>query len=224
MELRSCITNNKMFVYIMLNNFSCILMLCALLQVDFTDADKIEIVRGMTQGLAYLHSMNVVHCDLKTQNVLLINVPGLEQTDKNETVLAKITDFGLSKMKSDMVTSSSISTVQIGTPRYTAPEIFQGKILTLEEQKKSDIYSMGLLIWELAVEEIPFEDLNQDQLRVQVGEKGLKPTEEGNLKLDIKLKTFLDSCLNFIPDQRPDAKFVAGVASNLTALLVEGEE
>ncbi|CAG5125380.1 unnamed protein product [Candidula unifasciata] len=175
-------------------------------EVEFTDNNKLDITSGVTNGLAYLHSQNIAHCDLKSKNVLLINVPGVDLTDPSKPVRAKITDFGLSKIKSDVETSNSFSAPNIGTPLYSAPEIHQGQLLSLEGLKKADIFSLGLLIWELA-------------LKVQVGEKGLTPVSSSNLKLDGKLQGALSLCWNMNPEKRPSAESMAMIASTFTNVL-----
>lgn len=192
--------------------------------MDFTIDNKLEITRGVINGMVYLHFQDIAHCDLKTKNVLLINVPGQPTTDSSKPVRAKITDFGLSKMKSDMTTSNSLSIQNIGTPLYSAPEIHKGMILSLEDLKKADIFSLGLLIWELAVEEVPFEDLTYEQIKFQVGEKGLRPVPPGNLRLDRELHKTLSLCWSENPNKRPTAEDLAEITNTFTNLLEEREE
>eukprot|EP00958_Prasinococcus_capsulatus_P004475 scaffold412_cov388-Prasinococcus_capsulatus_cf.AAC.49 len=93
------------------------------------------------QGLAYLHSRvpPVIHRDLSSSNVLL---------DKNGN--AKITDFGLSKLK----VNSKIDTKEAGgTGFYLAPEVFREK----KYDEKSDVYSWGVLSWEILARKIPWQ-------------------------------------------------------------------
>lgn len=193
-------------------------------QADFSDDDRLEILKGITKGMSYLHYENVAHCDLKTQNVLLINVPGMSSFDDTLPIRAKISDFGLSKIKSDTATSSSVAGAHIGTPRYSAPEVHRGEILTLEQLKKADMFSLGLVIWELAVEEIPYEDLNLQQLIAHVGQKGEKPQSTGNLKLGRKLQASVYQCWSMDPEERPTAVDMASIAADLEDILENVEE
>ncbi|CAL1543105.1 unnamed protein product [Lymnaea stagnalis] len=178
-----------------------------LLQVDFTNDDKINITRHVANGMAYLHDNDIAHCDLKTQNVLLNNVPGNDSTDDKQPVLAKITDFGLSKIKSDGETNtSSPATRHVGTPLYSAPEVLRGELLNTDALMKADVYSLGLVILELVTEETAFEDLTLRQLEVQVGEKGLKPDSSRDLTIDPRFLRELEQCWHSDPNKRPSSK------------------
>ncbi|XP_059146664.1 uncharacterized protein LOC131934613 [Physella acuta] len=195
-------------------------------QVDFLDQDKLNIMRDVSQGLDYLHGRKIAHCDLKTQNVLLNNVPGQETTNSQGQLIAKITDFGLSMMKNEVETgtSSKQAVSNIGTPRYSAPEVLRGELLNVEQLMKADVYSEGLLILELVVEEIAFEDLTIQQLRVQVGEKNLKPDIRRGLTLDKQLKEMLEKCWSSKPDDRPSSHSVCLMVDNIQHLLKENRD
>ena len=84
-------------------------------------------------GMNYLHKLGVIHRDLKLGNVVL---------DKHDR--AKITDFGLSVIKSS--TQTSMKMTESGTPQYMAPESFG---LTPIFGTKSDVYAYAIVLWEL---------------------------------------------------------------------------
>ncbi|CAL1543106.1 unnamed protein product [Lymnaea stagnalis] len=190
-------------------------------QVDFTNDDKINMMRDVADGMAYLHFIKIAHCDLKTQNVLLNNVPGKQSTDAKQPVLAKITDFGLSMMKSDDETSTSGMMARfIGTPRYSAPEVLRGELLNVDQLMQADIYSLGLVILELVIEEIAFENLSLHQLRTQVGEKGLKPSISKNLQINHELLTKLRNCWSFDPSGRPGADVFSLFANSFNDFII----
>ncbi|XP_055872689.1 uncharacterized protein LOC106052698 isoform X4 [Biomphalaria glabrata] len=177
-------------------------------EVDISLDGRSSIMRDVARGLSYLHSKGIAHCDLKSHNVLLNNVPGQNTTDTRFPMIAKLTDFGLSFMKSDSESSSSLSDAvkNIGTPKYSAPEVLRGELLNADAMMKADVYSLGLTIVEILLEEIPFEGLNLTQLQKQVGEKGLKPkVERGNILIP-EVKSMLIRCCNRDPDQRPTAR------------------
>ncbi|TVT97760.1 hypothetical protein EJB05_56981, partial [Eragrostis curvula] len=113
------------------------------LSLHITDASqglewrkRYQIIKGICQGLHYLHKENIVHLDLKPQNILL---------DCN--MEPKIADFGLSRCFNENQ-SREISTKLIGTLGYCAPELLGGEIT-----KKSDIYSLGITIMEILIGE-----------------------------------------------------------------------
>ncbi|XP_022796272.1 dual specificity protein kinase shkA-like [Stylophora pistillata] len=85
-------------------------------------------VKDISAALAFIHQQGVVHRDLKLENVLL-----------SETNSAKITDVGVSKGAHD------ITGTLAGTPVYMAPEVFHSQVY----DSKADIYSLGLLMWEI---------------------------------------------------------------------------
>jgi serine/threonine protein kinase/TPR repeat protein len=93
-------------------------------------------------GLRYLHANDIVHRDLKSLNVLL-----------TADLHAKIGDFGLARLK--LETSSTSTTTAKGTVRWCAPESFRRGFKTTSSM---DIYSYGMVLWEIASREIPFAD------------------------------------------------------------------
>ena len=97
-------------------------------------------------GLYHLHEKNILHRDLKSLNVLL-----------DDRLRAKITDFGLSKVKSEVASSSSTQGMK-GTLGWMAPELFEEKP---QAGAAADIYAFGMVLWEMMVNpyRIPFQGL-----------------------------------------------------------------
>ena len=176
--------------------------------VDFSDESRWSILRQTTFGLSYLHEKKMAHCDLKSQNVLLNDV-----TDEN--VVAKITDFGLSMVKNDAETSQSQGPEElvrnVGTPRYSAPEVLRGELLSVKAMKQADIYSLALIIYEVMIEEEPFYNMNYAQLRKQVGDGGRTPDIPDDVALDGDLEKVMKACWHFDPHKRPDVEEVLDV-------------
>ncbi|XP_005102046.1 serine/threonine-protein kinase STE20 [Aplysia californica] len=185
-------------------------------QVDFPESTKLALMDHMTLGLMYLHNNDIAHCDLKTQNILLNNVPGQEVTVSSEPVVAKICDFGLSMMKSDTETTSTNVVTGAGSPRYAAPEVLREEKLSLEQLKKADMYSMGLLLFELSTEVIPFEDLNIPQLIRGKGHNGETP--EFSLRLDIQLEYVIKDLWSFDPNSRPTSETLTKEVDNINSV------
>ncbi|XP_031385364.1 G-type lectin S-receptor-like serine/threonine-protein kinase LECRK3 [Punica granatum] len=96
---------------------------------------RIEIVRGIARGLLYLHeecSKQIIHCDIKPQNILL-----------DESLTAKISDFGLSKLLK--IDQTRTMTAVRGTKGYLAVEWFRSMPISV----KVDVYSFGIVLLEL---------------------------------------------------------------------------
>jgi eukaryotic-like serine/threonine-protein kinase len=104
----------------------------------------LELVVQVARGLAYAHQEGIVHRDVKPQNVLV---------DANG--VAKVTDFGIARSLDVQHGMTQTGTV-LGTSDYIAPEQAQG--LVVDEQ--SDIYSLGVVLYELLTGEVPFAGEN----------------------------------------------------------------
>jgi tetratricopeptide (TPR) repeat protein len=110
-------------------------------QFDLKEA--IHIMTQLTDALALIHSRNIVHRDLKPANIMLTRKNG----DPN---FVKLLDFGLSKMKYQ--TRITESGVFIGTVNYLAPE----QIINFEYSPASDIYSLGIIFYEMLIGHFAF--------------------------------------------------------------------
>jgi len=173
--------------------------------IDFTEEHRRKIIEQTTAGMCYLHSKGIAHCDMKSQNVLLDNAADLL------SLCAKITDFGLSIMKLETETSTSAShefVRNLGTPRYSAPEILRGEVLDLRAMKMADIYSYALVIYEIIYEEEPFPKLTYVQLHKQVGEKGVLPSIPEGIIINDRLLGLLVNCWDRRPYKRPTAEMI----------------
>lgn len=99
----------------------------------------IDISKQICRGLRYAHSQNVVHRDIKSQNVLI---------DKEN--VARLSDFGIAKIFSSV--RLTMTGVTVGTPEYMSPEQAEGEGVDY----KTDIYSLGVVIYEMLVKRPPF--------------------------------------------------------------------
>lgn len=111
---------------------------------SFTFEEKVRIGKEIACGVAYLHSLGVLHRDLNPRNVLL--------TGKLQ---AKVCDFGFARCTAGQPYEP---TTVSGTAEYMSPEHLMGTTLTL----KSDVWSVGAILWELIVEQPPWAGSGED--------------------------------------------------------------
>jgi PAS domain-containing protein len=105
-----------------------------------------DIMLQIAEALHYIHGRQVVHCDIKPENILLCRLPSTERRRH----IVKLLDFGLARSGAPSVrTTHSIE----GTPAYLAPE----RIRSQAPQPSMDIYSLGVLGYELLTGKLPFD-------------------------------------------------------------------
>ncbi|ESK84818.1 Dbl domain-containing protein [Moniliophthora roreri MCA 2997] len=152
--------------------------------------DRYLIMYDVANGLSYLHSLKIIHGDLKGVNILI--------TPSRRACLA---DFGLSRVADSQVfkiTSSSTHTT--GTVRWLAPEVHRGMNTSLE----SDIYAYGCVCYETFTGLLPFHHLHNDAAVVYHVSQGSRPARHGDIE-DI-VWSLMQSCWSEDPQRRPTAE------------------
>ncbi|WIA38873.1 hypothetical protein OEZ86_002148 [Tetradesmus obliquus] len=120
----------------------------------------------VAEGMAYLHRMGVVHCDVKPANVLL--------KSSNADIrgfTAKVSDFGLSRVEDDD-SCATFPFNSCGTAAYVAPEAL---ITTKKVNASVDVYAFGVMMWELFVGQRPYGNMSQQKVVEEVVLRGLRP-------------------------------------------------
>lgn len=146
---------------------------------------RLSMAYDVAKGMNYLHKRNppIVHRDLKSPNLLV---------DKKYTV--KVCDFGLSRFKANTFLSSKSAA---GTPEWMAPEVLRDEA----SNEKSDIYSFGIILWELATLQQPWSNLNPAQVVAAVGFKGKRL--EIPRDLNPQVASIIEACWANEPWKRP---------------------
>ncbi|XP_058725416.1 serine/threonine-protein kinase STY8-like isoform X3 [Vicia villosa] len=144
----------------------------------------LKVAIDVSQGVKYLHQNNIIHRDLKTANLLM--------DEKGQVV--KVADFGVARLQD----KSGIMTAETGTYRWMAPEVIQHK----PYNHKADVFSFGIILWELLTRKLPYEDLSPLQAAVGVVHKDLRP--EIPRDAHPKLVELLHWCWHKDPSLRPD--------------------
>ena len=147
-----------------------------------------KVLDGTLKGLLYLHCNTppIIHRDLKSANLLL-----------DDAFNVKICDFGLAKLR-DMSNNVPM-TANVGTLQWMAPEVIQGKSYS----ESADVFSLGMIVWELLTGKYPFEGLGQLEIAHQVVTLNVRPDIPSFLQTSApQLVNFLRSCWDPIPEKR----------------------
>ena len=112
----------------------------------------VRILRDLADAVSHAHSCNVLHRDIKPDNILLDRKPG-EPLDK---AIARITDFGLARIIDSDVSLISHMGMLVGTPRYMSPEQLTGNVQ--EHGVCTDVYALGIILFEMLTGNCPFEE------------------------------------------------------------------
>jgi tRNA A-37 threonylcarbamoyl transferase component Bud32 len=165
----------------------------------------VQIARQLCAAVAAAHERGVIHRDLKPANVMI---------DGEGDV--RVTDFGIATAKSD-------NTEFVGTPQYMAPEQFSGSAASI----KSDIYALGLILYEVFTGRRAQESKTLDELK-RFHQTGTHTTPSSIVRdLDPGVERVILRCLERDPDRRPASALVVAAAlpggDPLAAALAAGE-
>ena len=145
----------------------------------------ISIAKQVCEGLAEAHKLGVIHRDLKPSNIMI---------DKEGN--ARIMDFGIARsLKAKGITGAG---VMIGTPEYMSPEQVEAK----ETDQRSDIYSLGLILYEMVTGRVPFEGDTPLSIAVQHRSDIPKDPREINAQIPDDLSLLILRCLEKDKEKR----------------------
>ena len=165
--------------------------------------DCVQVLRESCLGLAHLHSLNVVHRDIKPQNILI----SLPLPPKNERKVM-ISDFGVSKVLTSDQFSTEVSAQLKGTEGWIAPEVLKSKLerMTFKPSKPIDIFSMGCLFYyTLNKGQHPFGDLLQRQSNILVGRFDIDEIQTEDTLTEYSL---IKTMLSPEPNDRPSIEAI----------------
>lgn len=135
-----------------------------------TAAKALKVIFSLAEALNYIHSKNIIHHDIKPENILI---------SQNGEV--KLTDFSLAvQKKKDYISSKKIS----GSPSYVAPEIIQYK----EYDERVDIYSLGITAYELLARQLPYSGKTAQETLMMHVSRFVKPASLRRFNPEVTLK------------------------------------
>ncbi|KAM8830905.1 raf-1 proto-oncogene, serine/threonine kinase a isoform X1 [Synchiropus splendidus] len=162
------------------------------LETNFKMIQLIDIARQTAQGMDYLHAKNIIHRDMKSNNIFL-----------HEGLTVKIGDFGLATVKARWSGSHQVEQPS-GSILWMAPEVIR-----MQDNNpysfQSDVYSYGIVLFELMTGELPYSQIaNRDQIIFMVGRGYLSPDLSKLYKNCPKaMKRLVADCIKKLKDERP---------------------
>jgi serine/threonine-protein kinase len=149
--------------------------------------EAISLMTQVSAGVGYAHRAGLVHCDLKPQNILI-------SPDR----VAKITDFGIARALT-YVNPEEQSNIVWGSPQYFSPEQARGEMPT----PSSDVYSLGIVLYEMVTGRLPFEAADSTLL----GEQHIAATPPPPRSLNPVIPPALERILLKVLAKEPSARY-----------------
>lgn len=174
-------------------------------KIKLNSTQRTLIAMGIAHSMMYLHSLGIIHRDLKSLNVLL-----------DDQLLPKLCDFGIARYVSY---SSNLMTHQVGTALWMAPEMF------LNDQNygpEVDVYSYSIILYELLTNDIPWANLNRDMMMKKVFVEQRRPELPKNAPSS--LKSLIKMCWSQDPKSRPSFREIYEMFENCEVMFPDTDE
>ncbi len=150
-------------------------------------AKAIEIGIQIADGLAIAHEKGIVHRDIKPENIMV-----------RKDGIVQIMDFGLAKLRASRASRLTKEGSTVGTAGFMAPEQVQGQ----ETDHRSDIFSLGVLLYELFTGELPFKGVHETALLYEIVNVDPAPPSAVKPELGPEIDRIVLECLQKDPDER----------------------
>jgi len=160
-------------------------------------AERLTVARNIATAVNYLHDLNIIYRDMKPENIGF-DVKGV----------VKLFDFGLAKElhpEDKLANGTYKLTGNTGSIRYMAPEVAN----KLPYNYSADVYSFGIMLWEIVSMEIPFKFFNQAMIREMVVNFGNRPDIDESWPVEVQ--TLIKTCWSDSCRKRPNFAAIIGV-------------
>jgi serine/threonine-protein kinase len=146
----------------------------------------IELGIQVADGLAAAHEKGIVHRDIKPENIMV-----------RKDGIAQIMDFGLAKLRGNISRMTKAGST-VGTAGYMSPEQVQGQ----DADHRSDIFSLGVLLYEMLTGRLPFKGVHETALLYEIVNVEAEPMSVVNAGLEPELDRIVYECLQKDPEER----------------------
>ncbi|CAG4977785.1 unnamed protein product [Colias eurytheme] len=154
----------------------------------FMPKQLLKWAKEIARGMGYLHANKIIHRDLKSPNILI-----------SDNLVVKVSDFGTSREWNDVSAVMSFT----GTVAWMAPEIIRHEPCS----ERVDVWSFGVVIWELLTAEVPYKNLETHAIMWGVGTNSISLPIPSTCPAS--LQQLLKQCWNRVPRNRPPFKIIA---------------
>lgn len=158
--------------------------------LELTPQILIQWTLQIANGMKYLHDNSIIHCDIKSANILL-NINPFESSIND--VILKISDFGLARK----CFQSELKMNKAGTCSWMSPEVIKESLYS----KSSDVWSFGVLVWEILTGQIPYKQIEQHTIEYGIVMNKLKLPIPSTCPYE--LRELIELCWNLNPSDRP---------------------
>ncbi|KAJ8738003.1 hypothetical protein PYW08_000598 [Mythimna loreyi] len=155
---------------------------------SFLPAQILKWAKEIAQGMSYLHVNKIIHRDLKSPNILIA-----------DNLVVKVSDFGTSREWNDVSAVMSFT----GTVAWMAPEVIRHEPCS----ERVDVWSYGVVLWELLTQEVPYKNLETHAIMWGVGTDTIALPIPSTLPSSMQL--LMNQCWNRTPRNRPPFKIIA---------------
>jgi len=150
-------------------------------------ADALKILHQSAKGLSVAHERGVIHRDIKPGNLML-----------SQRGQIKIADFGIALANHDFNSKLTGTGEFVGTPGYLSPEVCLGKMV----DQRSDIFALGIVLFEMLTGRTPFSDESPLKLMLDVVQSQIPDVRELNTDVDVEVAAILSRMLEKDPNDR----------------------